>query len=202
MLLYWEGRRTLDTRAHYFMESPTRTHFLDQAGNPLPDRIQSALDELLPRLRRKFSVIRDEVVLTEIMEQAGQKLLNREARGGRIDQLYGFAWVTVYRVAISRLRRSPYLLEQLTTDSAERALSRLTSDQSSPASIERGVLASQVLDRLSQRERMIAIWKRSGFSSREIAEKLEMSVPAVDTTFCRVRQKAQKLLGPGAKLSR
>src|SRR6476661_9368960 len=132
MLLYWESRRTLDTRAHYFMESPTRTHFLDQAGNPLPDRIQSALDELLPRLRRKFSVIRDEVVLTEIMEQAGQKLLNREARGGRIDQLYGFAWVTVYRVAISRLRRSPYLLEQPTVDSAESAtaLSRLTSEQS------------------------------------------------------------------------
>ena len=96
-------------------------------------------------------MIRDEVVLTEIMEQAGQKLLNREARGGPIDQLYGFAWVTVYRVAISRLRRSPYLLEQPTTDSAERALSRLTSDQSSPASIERGVLASQVLDRLSPR---------------------------------------------------
>ncbi|HWI69322.1 MAG TPA: hypothetical protein VNS88_13255, partial [Nitrospiraceae bacterium] len=122
-------------------------------------------------------MIRDEVVLTEIMEQAGQKLLNREARGGRIDQLYGFAWVTVYRVAISQLRRTPYLLEQ-PTDSAERALSRLTSEQSSPASIESGVLASQVLDRLSQRERMIAIWKRSGFSSREIAEKLEISVPA------------------------
>ena len=111
-------------------------------------------------------MIRDEVILTEIMEQAGQKLLNREARDGRIDQVYGFAWVTVYRVAISRLRRSPYLLEQPTTDSVEISLSRLTSEQSSPASIERGVLASQVLDRLSQRERMIAIWKRSGFSSR------------------------------------
>src|SRR5215475_5328959 len=63
-----------------FMESPTRTHFLDQAGNPLPDRIQCALDELVPKLRRKFSMIRDEVVLVEIMEQAGQNLLNREAR--------------------------------------------------------------------------------------------------------------------------
>ena len=143
-------------------------------------------------------MIRDEVVLTEIMEQAGQKLLNREARSGRIDQLYGFAWVTVYRVAISKLRRSPYLVEQ-PTDSAERALSRLTSDRSCPASIERGVLASQVLDRLSHRERMIAIWKRSGFSSREIAEKLEMSVQAVDTTFCRLRQKVQKFLGSGAE---
>ncbi len=182
------------------MESPTRTHFLDAAGNPLPDRIQSVLDELLPRLRRKFSTIRDEVVLTEIMEQAGQKLLNREGRDGRIDQLYGFAWVTVYRVAISQLRRSPYLLEQPTTESTDRALSRLTAEESSPASIEGDVLASQVLDRLSHRERMIAIWKRFGFSSREIAEKLEMSVPAVDTTFCRLRKKVLKLLGPGAGL--
>jgi DNA-directed RNA polymerase specialized sigma24 family protein len=49
---------------------------------------------------------------------------------------------------------------------------------------------------------MIAIWKRSGFSSREIAEKLEISVPAVDTTFCRLRQKVQKLLGPGVELGR
>ena len=145
-------------------------------------------------------MIRDEVVLTEIMEQAGQKLLNREARNGRIDQLYGFAWVTVYRVAISQLRRSPYLLEQPATDSTEKALSRLTSEQSCPASIERGVLASQVLDRLSHRERMIAIWKRSGFSSREIAEKLEISVSAVDTTFCRLRKKVQRLFGPGAEL--
>ena len=145
-------------------------------------------------------MIRDEVVLTEIMEQAGQKLLNREARNGPIDKLYEFAWVTVYRVAISELRRSPYLLEQPTADLAEGALSRLTSEQSSPASMESGVLASQVLDRLSHREQMIAIWKRSGFSSREIAAKLEMSVPAVDTTFCRVRQKVQKLLGPGTKL--
>jgi RNA polymerase sigma factor (sigma-70 family) len=145
-------------------------------------------------------MIRDEAVLTEIMEQAGQKLLNREARIGRIDQLYGFAWVTVYRVAISQLRRSPYLLEQPTTDSTENTLSRLATDESSPASIERDVLASQVLDRLSHRERMIAMWKRSGFSSREIAEKLEISIPAVDTTFCRLRQKVQKLLGPSAEL--
>ena len=184
------------------MESPTRTHFLDQAGNPLPDRIQSALEELLPRLRRKFSMIRDEVVLVEIMEQAGQKLLNREDRVGCIDRLYGFAWVTVYRVAISKLRRSPYLLEQPTTDSAESAtvLSRLKSDQSSPASIERDVLLSQVMRRLSHRERMIAILKRSGFSSREIAANLEISVPTVDTTFCRLRQKVQKLLGPESGL--
>ena len=43
-----------------------------------------------------------------------------------------------------------------------------------------------------------AIWKKAGFSSREIAEKLEISVPTVDTTFWRLRQKLQKILGPGS----
>ena len=136
--------------------------------------------------------------LTLLVRNPG-KLIEREALMHALwpDTIVEDANLTV---AISQLRRTPYLLEQPTAESAKRALSRLTSEQSSPASIESGVLASQVLDRLSQRERMIAIWKRSGFSSREIAEKLEMSVPAVDTTFCRVRQKVQKLLGPGAKL--
>ena len=71
MLLYWESRRTLDTPALLFYGVSDQTHFLDQAGNPL-DRIQSVLGELLPRLRRKFSMIRDEVMLhRNHVEQAG-----------------------------------------------------------------------------------------------------------------------------------
>ena len=59
------------------MESPTRIHFLDQAAeSATPERIQSALDELLPRLRRKFSTIRDEVVLTGNHGAGRMKLLN------------------------------------------------------------------------------------------------------------------------------
>src|ERR1035438_7620991 len=120
------------------MESPTRSPFLDHHGKPLPDRIQQVLDELLPKLRRKFSMIRDEVVVVEIMEQAGQQIANREVRDGPIEHLYGFAWVTVRNVAISRLRRSPYLLEQSTVGSVRIAvaLSRLTAEESSPAAIE------------------------------------------------------------------
>jgi len=147
-------------------------------------------------------MIRDEVVLVEILEQAGQQIVDREERDGRVERLYGFAWITVRNVAISRLRRSPHLLELAALGSAEgaAALSRLTSEQSSPASIEHEVLLSEVLERLSSRERMIAIWKKSGFSSREIADSLGMSVSSVDTTFCRIRQKVQKLLRAGSRL--
>jgi RNA polymerase sigma factor (sigma-70 family) len=147
-------------------------------------------------------MIRDEVVLVEILEQAGEQIVDREEREGRVQRLYGFAWVTVRNVAISKLRRSPYLLEQPTAGSAKSAaaLSRLTSEHSSPASIEYKVLLSEVLERLSNRERMIAILKKSGFSSREIADHLGMSVSSVDTTFCRIRQKVQKLLRSRSEL--
>ena len=181
------------------MESSTRTPLLDDRGRPLPDRIQLVLDELVPRFRRKFSMIRDEVVVVEILEQAGQQIVRREEREGRIERLYGFAWVTVRNVAISRLRRSPYLLEQSTVGSAESAaaLGRLTAEESSPAAIEYKVLLAQVLGRLSSRERMIVIWKKSKRSSREIADHLGTSVSCVDTAFCRIRQKVKRLLRPG-----
>jgi RNA polymerase sigma factor (sigma-70 family) len=178
------------------MESSTGSPFLDHRGKALPDRIQHVLDKLLPKLRRKFSTIRDDVVLVEILEQAGQLIADREVRDGPIERLYGFAWVTVRNVAISRLRRSPHLIELSTVGSGQNAaaLSRLTAKESSPAAIERNVLLSQVLRHLSERERMIVIWKRAGRSSQEIANHLGMSASAVDTAYCRVRQKVQRLL--------
>src|SRR5262245_32554940 len=156
------------------MEPSTRFPFLDRYGKPLPDHIQHSLDELVSKLRRKFSMIRDEVVQVEILEQAGQQIADREEREGRIERLYGFAWVTVRNVAISRLRRSAYLLERSTVGSAESvaALSRLTCEQSGPAAIEDKIFLSEVLARLSSRERMIAIWKKAGFSSIEIGDHL------------------------------
>ena len=184
------------------MESSTGSRFLDHQGNPLPYRIQHVLDELVPKLRRKFSMIRDDVVVVEILEQAGQQIANREESDGPIERLYGFAWVTVRNVAISRLRRSPHLLDLSTASSAKgaAALSRLTAEESSPAAIEYKILLAQVLGRLSARERMIAIWKQAGHSSQEIADHLGMSVSAVDTTFCRTRQKVRRLLRPGFEL--
>jgi RNA polymerase sigma factor (sigma-70 family) len=184
------------------MESSTRSTLLDHRGRPLPERLQHALGELVSKLRRKFSMIRDDVVLVEILEQAGQRIASREERDGCVESLHGFAWVTVRNVAISRLRRSPHLLEQSTVGSAESAaaISRLTAEQSSAAAIESKILLSEVLGRLSSRERMIAIWKKSGFSSQEIAEHFGMSVSSVDTTFCRIRRKVQRLLRQGSEL--
>ena len=94
------------------MEFSSRSPLLDPFGKPLPEHIQHALKAVTSRLRRKFSMIRDEVVYTEILEHAGQLILKYESIHGAIKRLYGFAWVVVHNVAISRVRRTPHLLEQ------------------------------------------------------------------------------------------
>ena len=184
------------------MEFSTKSPLLDESGKPLPERIQHVLDALTPKLRRKFSMIRDEVVLIEILEQAGQQIARREARDGPVEQLYGFTWVTLRNVAISRLRRSPELLEGLAIGSEESAvaLSSLRAEESSPEVIEYNILLREVLGRLSSRERMIAIWKKAGFSSAEIAAELGMSVSCVDTKLCRLRRKVRKWISGGPDL--
>jgi RNA polymerase sigma factor (sigma-70 family) len=182
------------------MESSTRCPFLDEYGQPLPDRIQQVLGELVPRFRWKFSRIRDEVVVVEIFEQAGQQIMRHEAQRGTIENLHGFAWVALRRVAISMLRRSRHLLESSMIGSAESAavLARLTAEEGSAEAIERRIFLRQVLRQISERERQIAIWKKTGFSSRWIAAKLQMSVSAVDTTYSRLRVKLQNLFRPAS----
>ena len=57
---------------------------------------------------------------------------------------------------------------------------------------ERGLKHGRALK--TQIGKSIAIWKKAGFSSREISEKLDMSVSAVDTTYARLLEKLRRLL--------
>jgi len=145
-------------------------------------------------------MIRDDVVYTEILEHAGQLILKYESIHGAIKRLYGFAWVVVRNVAVSRLRRGPHLLEQPVAGSteAEVALAQLTTEHGSPERIENGILVRQALSQISDRERKIAILKKVGFSTKEIAKALDMSVSAVDTTYARLLEKLRRLLGSGS----
>jgi DNA-directed RNA polymerase specialized sigma24 family protein len=144
-------------------------------------------------------MIRDEVVVVEILEQAGQQLANNELQRGAAQSPHGLAWVTLRNVAISKLRRAPYLLEKSLAGSTESALAlaRLAARDGSAKGIEDSIFLGEVLGQMSERERKIAIWKKNGLASRWIAEELEMSVSSVDTTYARLRQRLQKLLGKG-----
>lgn len=52
----------------------------------------------------------------------------------------------------------------------------------------------QLLDELSQEEQLLCIWKRAGFSSKEIAEFQGRSTASIEAVFSRVRRKLRELL--------
>ena len=177
------------------MEHLRTIGLLDSDGQPFDPRIERVLIQLLPRLRREFPSLQDEVGLAEIMEEAGRRIRHREQRGP-IERLHGYAWVTVRSVATSRMRLGSSKLHQKTLDS-EAGNARLLATPSSRGTaieIEQAVLLRELLQTLSREERMICLWKKAGFSSQEIALHQRRTVVAVDTIFSRAKQKIRTAL--------
>lgn len=170
---------------------------LDSNGKPLDDRIERVLAGLLPKLRRRFPNLQDEVALTEVMEEAGRRIAGREARGGPIERLHGYAWVTVRSVATSHMRRPATRLIQhtLASEASQEHIALAPAQYGSPEQMERDILLREALDTLSHEERMVCLWKKAGFSAQEIASTLGRSVPSVDTLFSRAKQKIRQALG-------
>jgi DNA-directed RNA polymerase specialized sigma24 family protein len=52
----------------------------------------------------------------------------------------------------------------------------------------------RVLGKLSREERLVCIWKRAGFSTREIANHHGRAVGSIDKIFARARKKLRQLL--------
>lgn len=145
----------------------------------------------MSRLLRQFPVLKDEILLTEVLEETGRRVADHERRIGAIERLRGFTWVTLRNVATSRMGRQSVRLAQKTLPSEEShaVLSSLASDLSSQDEIERDILVREVLTSLPPDERSVCVGKLLGFSSREIAKYRRSSAAAVDALFWRVRQK-------------
>ena len=127
-------------------------------------------------------MIRDEVVLAEILEEAGRLLVERELASGPIEKLRGFAWVTVSNVAKSRLRRGPMRLQQATLDSAESeaALLQLPATRGSPDVIERRVMMKEIPGACRPRNAKSTPGKRRGSRARK-SRGIEESPPRRST---------------------
>jgi DNA-directed RNA polymerase specialized sigma24 family protein len=177
------------------MEHLRTIGLLDSDGQPFAPRIERVLIQLLPRLRREFPSLQDEVAITDIMEEAGRRIRNREERGP-IERLHGYAWVTVRSIAMSRMRLGSAKLDQKTLDSeAGRArLLAAPTSRGTAAEVEQRILLGELLRTLSHEERMICLWKKAGFSSQEIALHQQRTVVAIDTIFSRAKQKIRKAL--------
>ena len=149
------------------------------------------------RLQRQFPALQDEVALTEVFEEAGRRIANREQRAGPIEKLHGYAWVTLRSVATSWMRRGSSRLTQRTlgADESQAALSTVATEAGTPEQVERDILLREVFAQVTADERMVCIWKKAGFSSQEIAQHRGSSAAAVDTLFSRAKQKIRRILG-------
>jgi RNA polymerase sigma factor (sigma-70 family) len=175
----------------------SRLCLLDDEGRPFNSRIERALSDLRPRLQRQFPALRDEIAVTEVLEEAGRRITDHEARSGPIGKLHGYAWVTVRSVAMSRMRRSAARLASATleTQQGRAVLSIVPSTLGSAQRIEDAILFQEVLAHLTPDERLVFLWKKAGFSSGDIAKHWGVSAGAIDTLLCRARQKIRRVLG-------
>jgi DNA-directed RNA polymerase specialized sigma24 family protein len=170
---------------------------LDERGQPLNPRIESALAGLVPRLQRHFPTFRDDGALIEVLEEAGRRITHRETDGGPIERLHAYAWVTLRSIATSRLRSGAGRLAQRTLASAdgELVLDSTPARFGTAEDVERGILLREVLEALTPEERLICIWKKAGFSSQEIAARRGGSAAAVDTLVSRIKHRVRTLMG-------
>lgn len=140
---------------------------LDSDGQPFHPRIERVLIQLVTRLRREFPVFQDEVTVTEVMEEAGRRIRAREERGGAVERLYGYAWVTIRSVATSRMRlgSSRLIQRSLEPDAASARLNATPSGIGTAEDVERSLLLRELLAKLSKEERLVCLWKQAGFQS-------------------------------------
>src|SRR5438105_13316359 len=179
------------------MEHLQAPRLLDERGNPLSTRVESALRSLVPQLRRQFPPVQDELELTEILEKAGHRIAAREQRSGPIEKLHAYAWVTLRSVVMSWMRRSSHRLTQhtISSEAAEAVLSTVPASSDTAEQIEQQVLLREAMDRLSEGEWIVCNLKMLGYSSEEIAKRRHSSTAAVNMVFSRATQKLRRVLG-------
>lgn len=179
------------------MEHLRKLGLLDGNGQPFDARIESVLSRLLPRLRREFPALQDEVAQVEILEEAGRRMVVREERTGPIEKINGYAWVAIRSVAMSRLRQGQGRLLQRTldADTSEAVLSRVATLDGSAEEIERSILLREVLAPLTRDEQRVFLWKFMGLSSQQIARQRGTTATAVDMLLFHAKEKIRRVVG-------
>jgi DNA-directed RNA polymerase specialized sigma24 family protein len=179
------------------MEHLRKLGLLDGDGNPFGAHIEDVLSRLLPRLRREFPALQDEVAQVEVLEEAGRRLVLREERTGPLEKINGYAWVTIRSIAMSRLRQGPGRLLQrtLAADASEAVLTRVAALDGSAEQIERSILLREVLATLTPDEQRVCLSKFMGFSSEEIATRRNSTVNAVNLVFFKAKEKIRRTIG-------
>jgi RNA polymerase sigma factor (sigma-70 family) len=178
------------------MEHLQIPRLLNVRGNPLSERIESALRSLIPRFRRQYPNLQDELVVTSIVEKAGQRIEQREQQSGPIEKLHAYAWVTVKNITASWMRRSSNRseLQRIDSEAGSAILERVPAEAGSPEQIEHAVLLREAMAHLSEDEWRVCNLKMMGYSGEEIARERGSSTAAVNMVFSRATKKLRAFL--------
>lgn len=178
------------------MESLRKLGLLDANGKPLDERLHKALNDLLPRFRRRFPAIQDEVEITEVFEEAARRIEKRERQSGPIEKLRGYAWKALESIGVSAHRRSTMQvrLKRVESRTGPDIVSRLPASDGSVEQIERDILLREIEASLTPEEARIFHLKALGFSSDEIAQHRGSSVNSVDKVMSRLKHKFRALM--------
>jgi RNA polymerase sigma factor (sigma-70 family) len=176
------------------MESVGKDTLLDADGRPLDPRIQAVLRELVPRFRRRFLTLRDEVLITEIFEEAGRRITEHKATFDSADNPGAYAFRILRTAALERLRHSSMRLERATfaSDAGQAVIESQPSRYGTSEQVEASILLDEHLALLTDQDRELCIWKKLGHTSREIARKLGTSPGYVDNMFYRIKRKCEE----------
>ena len=180
------------------MESLRKFGLLDADGKPLDERLLKALGVLLPRFRRRFPAIQDEVEITEVFEEAVRRIQKRERQAGPIEKLRGYAWKALECIGVSFHRRSTMQVhvKRVESRTGPEIVSKLRALDGSAEQIERDILLREIEATLTPEEARIFHLKSLGFSSEEIAKVRGSSVNSVDKVMSRLKHKFRALIAP------
>jgi DNA-directed RNA polymerase specialized sigma24 family protein len=169
---------------------------LDEAGHPLPASLQALFRPLQIRFRRHFRSIRDEAVIHNLLDHAGQRYSLQVAAGVSIETPEAFAWRILCNLTISELRRSDQIVAQnsLSGAAGERRLLGTESTMETAEDIFSRIYANQLYSQLSETELLCAVLKTAGHDSAEVAKELETSAGGVDKMVQRMRKRIRKAM--------
>src|SRR5687768_14400098 len=178
------------------MESLRKLGLLDADGKPVEDRLSKVLNALLPRFRRRFPAIQDDVEVIEVFEEAARRITKRERASGPIEKLGGYAWKALESIGVSLQRRGSMQVRFNSVDPRSGAdiVSQLRAWDASVDEIERGILLRELEAQMTREEAWIFHQKALGFSSEEIARLRGTSVNSVDKAMSRLKQKIHALI--------
>jgi DNA-directed RNA polymerase specialized sigma24 family protein len=179
------------------MESLRKFGLIDADGKPVDDRLTKVLNALLPRFRRRFPAIQDDVEITEIFEEAARRISKRERASGPIEKLGGYAWKALESIGVSLQRRGSMQVRFNSVEprSGFDIVSQLRAWDGSVEEIERTILLQELEAQMTPEEAWIFQQKALGFSSEEIAKERGSSVNSVDKAMSRLKQRIHALIG-------